>query len=359
MKLDLLLPHLRTGGIESGLVRLAPELLARGFTVRFVLQSGDGELRDALPAQVNVVALNAGGMLATARAYASLLRKKPSDVVYSATNALNVSQLLAARLLGSKAPVAVIGEHIPLSVFLASRKRPWLRRALMRLLYPRASAIVAPTQNIIAEHQELIGTHCPSGTVLPNPVVQDVQHAPELSEQARYFVSLGRLSAEKGFDLALHMMAEYRAYDANARMTIYGEGPELPALEALRDSLGMGACVSFPGRTEDVGAALAEADLFFCTSHAEGFGNAIVEAQAAGVPVFSVDCPFGPRLLLQDGAAGCLVESRDAGVLADALSEFARNKSRRTAAQSAAQDVARVYTVAASADAHAAFFRGL
>ena len=134
MKLDLLLPHLRTGGIESGLVRLAPELLARGFTVRFVLQSGDGELRDALPAQVNVVALNAGGMLATARAYASLLRKKPSDVVYSATNALNVSQLLAARLLGSKAPVAVIGEHIPLSVFLASRKRPWLRRALMRLL---------------------------------------------------------------------------------------------------------------------------------------------------------------------------------------------------------------------------------
>lgn len=359
MRLDLFLPHLRTGGIETGLVRLAPELVDRDLSVRFVLQDGTGELRQNIPAGIEVIALNRGGMWRSARAYAALLRDSPCDIVYSATNALNVAQLLAGRLLGAQAPRCVVGEHIPLQAFLATRKQPWMRRMIMRATYPAATALVAPTQNILDEHVTLIGTRCPPGTVLPNPVIRALTPAPALPKRARHFVSLGRLSPEKGFDLALQMMAAYRAHDPQARLTIYGEGPERAALEALRDQLGLSDMVALPGRTNDVARALSQADLFLCSSHVEGFGNAIVEAQAAGVPVLSVDCPFGPRILLQDGAAGCLIDSRDPDRLAQALHSFASDPEARKTAQTKAQDIAGRYTITASADAHATFFKDL
>jgi len=358
-RLDVFLPHLKTGGIEVGLVRLAPALLDREISLRFVLQQGTGELRARLPEGVQTIALDARNMPAAARSYAAVLRGAPCDIVYSATNATNVAQLLAGRLLGRAAPLAIVGEHIPLDRFLQTRKRPGLRRWIMRRTYPGATAVVAPVPDILDEHRVLLGRKCPPTTVLPNPVIDAVTALPPLAQTARRFVAIGRLSPEKGFDLALRVMAAYRAHDPQAHLMIYGEGSDRPRLEALLQELDLAGTVTLAGRTDDVPTALAAADLFLCTSHVEGFGNAIVEAQAAGVPVASVDCPFGPRLLLREGRAGLLLRDRDAAGIAKALHHFAGDTAGRFTAQQAGQAVAADYTLTRSADAHAALFHEL
>ena len=360
MKLGILLPHLRTGGIERNMVTLATLLRDHDITTTFYLQSAEGDLLAPAQQTAKVIDLAAPGVRAAKRAVAAALRNNCEDVVYAATNALNIALMGAHRSLGRDAPAVVLGEHIPLNAFLDTRKQPWLRRLMIKRLYPRAAQIVAPCQPILAEHQALIGRRCPPVTMLPNPVVaQVIESLPTLAPKATKLVTLGRLSVEKGMDLALQVMAQLRQKHPDMHLRIYGEGPERPQLETLHKNLNLSDTVTFTGRTATPLAAIAEADMLICTSKVEGFGNTLVEAQSCGVPVFSVDCPFGPAQILEQGRAGRLVNSRDPATLADALADFANDKTARDAARSAGRDVAAQFTQAASAQAHADLFHRL
>ena len=87
----------------------------------------------------------------------------------------------------------------------------------------------------------------------------------------------------------------------------------------LAAELGIARQVLFPGYVNDPAACYEGLDLFVLTSTTEGFGNVLVEAMAAGVPVVSTDAPYGPREIMRDGALGPLVPVGDHQALAEAL----------------------------------------
>jgi glycosyltransferase involved in cell wall biosynthesis len=58
--------------------------------------------------------------------------------------------------------------------------------------------------------------------------------------------------------------------------------------------------VLFTGHQINPFQFLKKADVFVFPSIWEGFGNAIVEAMACGLPIVSADCPTGPREILLD-----------------------------------------------------------
>jgi glycosyltransferase involved in cell wall biosynthesis len=137
------------------------------------------------------------------------------------------------------------------------------------------------------------------------------------------FLAMGRLHPNKGFDVLLRAMALL----PRGHLYLAGAGPEDAALRALAAELGITHRVSFLGWRRDIGALLAAADIFICSSRHEPLGNIVLEAWSAAKPVIAAAAQ-GPVELIADGADGVLVPREDAPALAAAIGALADNPLR-------------------------------
>jgi glycosyltransferase involved in cell wall biosynthesis len=126
------------------------------------------------------------------------------------------------------------------------------------------------------------------------------------------------------------------------QLQLVGEGSERPRLVALARELGLDPAQLLLGRRADIPELLGQADLFaFSTTAAEGFGIALIEALAAGLPVIASDVPACREVLL-DGAAGELIAPADEASWAERLALLMA----RTDARAALAERARAHAAA-------------
>jgi glycosyltransferase involved in cell wall biosynthesis len=127
----------------------------------------------------------------------------------------------------------------------------------------------------------------------------------------RFFLYLGRLSAEKGLDTLL------RAWPRKAgRLVIAGDGPERARLQAVAPP-----AVEFPGPLgpREAAETLARARALILPSLSfEGSPRTVPEAYAAGVPVLATSIGALPELVDHD-VTGLLVPPGDTLAWSDAI----------------------------------------
>ncbi|WP_006786363.1 glycosyltransferase [Thiorhodospira sibirica] len=144
-------------------------------------------------------------------------------------------------------------------------------------------------------------------------------------KQRPWIVTASRLSAEKGLDVLLAAFARLRQH-MDAQLILLGEGPDRARLEQLMASLGLQGQVWLPGHQDNPFPWIARADVFAMASRLEGFGNALVEAMALGIPVVSTACEWGPQEIIEAGKSGILVPVDDATALAEALQRVLQDR---------------------------------
>ncbi len=141
---------------------------------------------------------------------------------------------------------------------------------------------------------------------------------------------VGRVEPWKGQDIAVRMLAALTAREAAVHLVIFGRkrSANWPGFScevtALIGELGMTRRVTFAGHCRDVPGLLPALDILVCASREEGFGLAIVEAMAAGVPVVATCCG-GPEDIIDHDVTGLLVPAEDPVALADAVSRVLRD----------------------------------
>jgi glycosyltransferase involved in cell wall biosynthesis len=147
-------------------------------------------------------------------------------------------------------------------------------------------------------------------------------------------VYAGRLLRGKGLEPLLDALAA-TSVPAGLRLVLVGsgEGQALDATADLRERaarLGLEPRVVFAGRSDRVEDYLRASDVFVFPSLFEALGIALVEAAACGLPAIA-SRTGGIVDVVEDGRSGWLVTPGDAGALAAALSELARDEVLRAA----------------------------
>jgi glycosyltransferase involved in cell wall biosynthesis len=131
--------------------------------------------------------------------------------------------------------------------------------------------------------------------------------------------NVARLAPQKGQRFLLEAIPAVVARHPDARFVIVGDGGLRSELERRAEELGVADRVLFTGARDDVPDLLASFEVFAFPSLYEGLCLAVIEAQAAGVPV--VATPVGGiRESVVDGETGFLVPVEDAAGLADRIS---------------------------------------
>jgi glycosyltransferase involved in cell wall biosynthesis len=105
-------------------------------------------------------------------------------------------------------------------------------------------------------------------------------------------------------------------------LRVFGDGPDRAAIEAHRETLGLGARVALLGNRDDVAAQLADCDAFALISDWEGLPYSILEAMASGLAVLSTTVG-GIGDLVAPGSTGELVPPRDAAAAGRVLAAWA------------------------------------
>lgn len=134
----------------------------------------------------------------------------------------------------------------------------------------------------------------------------------------RRVVVVANLRPEKGHDVFLRAAADVIRLFPDAHFDLVGDGPELGALKAAAETLGVASSVSFLGHCEDVMARLDAADIFVLPSRSEAFPNALLEAMAAGLPVVA-SAVGGVLEIVRDDENGILVPPGNRTALAWAV----------------------------------------
>ena len=210
------------------------------------------------------------------------------------------------------------------------------RRAWQRLLiwFQRLGVVAVPCTEAIVSSLQPLPVGLRLGPVIPNGC--DTAAIASRAAAARAdrpqgdvyrILMVARLDPIK--DQATLLRAFAAARQPGWQLQLVGEGPDRPRLEALARELGLDPAQLLLGRRSDIPELLGQADLFaFSTTPAEGFGIALIEALAAGLPVIASDVP-ACREVLRDGEAGELLPPGDAAAWATRLAELMGSREQR------------------------------
>jgi glycosyltransferase involved in cell wall biosynthesis len=165
--------------------------------------------------------------------------------------------------------------------------------------YVERLALAMPDQIIAASPQTAEALRTALGSrasvmAAPNGIDLDAVRTAHPDADTTDVVVVGRLMSHKRIDLLLEAVALLHADGVPVTCRVIGDGPERENLHSLAQSLNVAHAVDFRhdvGEQKEVYSLLKASRVSVFPSAREGFGIAVLEALACGVPVVTTSAP--------------------------------------------------------------------
>lgn len=259
------------------------------------------------------------------------------DVVHlNSSKAGVVGSIAAATIPRSKRPKVVYTAHGWVFVEPLSPARRWMYRVMERVTAPAKDVIVCVSQQSkddaldasVGKPDQMavvpIGLNRDDLSFLPRPEARaelcrlaGIQDGPNV----QLAVAIANYYATKGIDLLLAAWPRVLEKHPEAHAVVLGDGPLGDDLRRQLASEGIAERFHLPGTVPDAYRLLHGADLFILPSRKEGLPYALLEAQAAGLPIVASEVGGIPAALA-NGRAGLLVPPGAPGDIAAAATSL-------------------------------------
>ncbi|MCK5306693.1 MAG: lipopolysaccharide heptosyltransferase II [Candidatus Omnitrophica bacterium] len=323
MRVLQILPALETGGVETGTVDLAKELIRQNH--RAVVVSAGGSLVSELISlgvkhyQLPVNKKSPLTILRMSGLLAGIIKKEKIDVVHARSRVPAWIACLACYRTGCSFVTTCHGYY---NTHFTSRVMGWGKRVIV---VSRA-----------------IGRHMIDDFKVPPERVRHIARGVDLEKftfnpgslkrTGAFKVGIiGRITPLKGHKYFLKAISKVVRQLPRIRAQIIGEaapgkiGCKEELLVSIRQ-LGITNYVEFLGRRSDIPAVLSGLDvLVMATTAQEAFGRVLIEAGAVGIPVIATRVG-GVVEIIEDGKNGILVPARDSEAIAGALLKIYRDR---------------------------------
>lgn len=327
-------------GSERYALQLVNALAQRHAAVDLLLQKRGDTLVHTVDPRVRIHEIGTYNPFRTVLFLCRYLRKNRPLALLGIMEKPSLLAIVASFLARYKNTVPTV--HLDIDAY-ANQEHSTRRRVLRRLVsffYRFTPAIVSVSNGVAEVLRRWVGPKTRMVTILNGfdlPMLRarakEPVDNPWLNEKTvPVVIGCGRFVPLKGMEILIRAFARVRQ-QGPAKLILLGEGQERPHLEALVRELGLQDDVALPGYADNPQAWFARSDVFVLSSRAEGFGNVLVEAMAAGVPVVSTRCPSGPSEILNEGAYGELVPVDDAQAMAEAIARSLKSPRDASAQQ--------------------------
>ena len=267
---------------------------------------------------------------------ARILKQEKPDVAVGFLTYPNIVLVLAKLLAGYKGRI-ILSEHNNPQAKIGNKRNRYLRRLLIRKLYPLSDYIVCVSNgvakalsdgfSIAGEKIQIIHNSVDIGEIAQE-MSQTLPLHWYLNQNIPVILMVGRLDKQKGYGDLLNAFAIVRQ-KRPCRLVILGDGQDKQKLVKHAADLGIASNVAFLGFQKNPYSFMAHSTVFVLSSHWEGFGNVIIEAMACGVPVISTNCPCGPGEIITDVVNGLLIPVGDIDTMAKAILKLLEDEAFR------------------------------
>ena len=227
-----------------------------------------------------------------------------SDVIY-AMGPVNAGfpAMIASKLTGKKLVVKVVGDYAweqgvqrfgvkdSIDIFQTKNNYSFMVRLLkwiQKIVVKNSSIVIVPSfylKNIVVgwgvSENSVVVVYNSSSYVGVCPV--------EKAEEEKWIISAGRLVPWKGMLELIEIMPEILKEQKNAKLKIYGNGPDLKFLKNKVIELKLEGVVEIPGQLsrKELMCKINKADCFVLNSGYEGLSHLILEALHVNTPVLA------------------------------------------------------------------------
>lgn len=307
MKICLFTPTLNVGGYEKLVVQYANYFSKNDLDhVILLCCNDDGELKDQISKDVEIVCLHCRTKSLVFKLIYFIKRYQP-DVFYCGFRIYNAIAILAREFSAKKSLRIIISQH----GFEDNSKFVCL---FYRNVFKKADGFVAVSKSVFDYEKCLLHLTCPS-CVINNPVIDNTMC--NLDCDDKWFISddpilvtCGRLSQDKNTVLAISILKMLHRNYPRSKLLIIGDGTEKKELKKYVTESNLTEYVRFLGFVKNTIQYMAKCTVYLHLSDHEGFGNTVVEAMYAGLPIVTTDCGGPVEIITKNESGVCFGNGR-------------------------------------------------
>ena len=244
-----------------------------------------------------------------------------ADVVVMASD----WQTLIDEVLAAAGSVPVVAEfHNAYDYVMRNVEKSgnWLKQRLVKAYYWQTlKHLRRCARLVILTHADAENwrRHFSNVTVIPNPVTSYPDVIDDVPKDKGRIIFVGRFNHEKRIDRLIDAFAMIADKYPQWHVDIFGDGNEKVHLQQQIQNLQLEQRIIIHNPTSAIFDEYKRSEMLVLCSEHEASPLVLVEAMACGVPCVSLDCPIGPREIIQDGETGLLAQDGDVQDLANKM----------------------------------------